>query len=154
MGHPQNFAQCKNNLAKKYPKNLGINITYDAKLAKQIFAGCDIILKPSKFEPSGLSQIVALRYGAVPVVRSTGGLSDTIKEFAPVSGEGNGFVFFNYREDEFGKAIKRAVDLFQKDKMAWTKLMTNGMTSDFTWASSAKQYAELYQKIEKKPLVA
>jgi len=141
-------------LAKKYPKNLGINITYDAKLAKQIFAGCDIILKPSKFEPSGLSQIVALRYGAVPVVRSTGGLSDTIKEFAPVSGEGNGFVFFNYREDEFGKAIKRAVDLFQKDKMAWTKLMTNGMTSDFTWASSAKQYAELYQKIEKKPLVA
>jgi len=134
-----------NQLAKKYPKKMSVNLRFDNPLAHLIEAGADMFLMPSKYEPCGLNQLYSLKYGTVPIVRETGGLADTIQDYNPDTGEGTGFVFKNYDSDELLEVIKRALRVYP-DKEIWTKLVKNGMQKDFSWQASAKKYEELYQK--------
>ncbi|GAG07375.1 unnamed protein product, partial [marine sediment metagenome] len=136
-------------ISKKYPDNIGIRLKFDEKLAHLIEAGSDMFLMPSKYEPCGLNQMFSLKYGTVPVVRKTGGLADTITEFDPESGEGNGFVFEKYASEQLLDAIKRAVKLYGNPRI-WKKIMKNGMKQDFSWKASAKQYYKVYEKILKR----
>ena len=147
----QKYHKLFESIAKKYPQNAGIRLSYDNALAHKIEAGCDMFLMPSKYEPCGLNQIYSLRYGTIPVVRATGGLDDTIKNYDPRTERGYGFTFNNYTARDFLNAIKNALETY-KDKDAWLKLVTRGMKLDFSWENSAKQYIELYQKaIKKRP---
>lgn len=127
------------NFAKKYPKNVSANIKFDSVLAQKIYGGCDIILIPSFFEPCGLIQMIAQRYGTIPIARKTGGLADTIEDGK------TGFLFKQYNAEKFLKAIKRCLKLFQ-DKKSWQKLVKRAMSKDFSWEKSAKEYLRLYQK--------
>jgi starch synthase len=136
-------------MAKKYPEKISVNLRFDNPLAHLIEAGSDMFLMPSRYEPCGLNQLYSLKYGAVPIVRETGGLADTIQDYNPDTGEGTGFVFKNYDSDELLEAIKRALRVYQ-DSEAWTKLMKNGMQKDFSWQASAKKYEDLYQKALRK----
>ena len=130
-------------LQYRYPDKVVACIQFDKVLAKKIYAGSDIFLMPSKSEPCGLSQMIASRYGTVPVVRETGGLYDTIKPFNPESGEGNGLTFVTYNAHDMLDAMRRACDLY-RDGQSWKKLVKNAMQADFTWSASAKRYLELY----------
>ena len=136
------------NVAKTNPGRVGLKIGFDEPLAHRIMAGADIFLIPSRYEPCGLTQMYALKYGTVPVVRATGGLEDTIVPFDPETGEGNGFKFAAYESKAFLTAIKQGIELFQ-DAKAWKKLMANGMQADFSWDRSAKRYVEIYRKLMK-----
>ncbi len=140
-------------LAKKYSKKFGCNILFDPKMAKRIYAGADVFLMPSYYEPCGLGQLIAMRYGTVPLVRETGGLADTVTDFNTRTGEGNGFVFKDYKPEALYKAMDKVVSTF-KDKKTWLGIMKNGMKSDFSWKASAKKYVELYKQAERKALVA
>jgi starch synthase len=133
-------------ITNKYPTKVGCHSMHDVKLARHIFAGCDIFLMPSKFEPCGITQMEAMRYGAVPVVRKTGGLADTVKDFNPLDDSGSGFVFDKFSSCAFSMAIARAVETF-KYKKVWDKLKKQVMKLDFSWDRSAKKYLELYQRI-------
>lgn len=133
-------------LGKKYPSRLGVKIAFDNELAHKIEAGSDMFLMPSKYEPCGLNQMYSLKYGTIPVVRATGGLEDTIKEFNPESQKGNGFKFKAYSSSDLVKAVKRAIYIY-KNKLLWTKLMTNAMNEDFSWGKSAQKYEEIYKKV-------
>lgn len=130
---------------KKYPKKLSAQLKFDAVLAQKIYAGSDMFLMPSKFEPCGLGQIISLRYGTVPVVRATGGLADTISNYNARTGKGNGFVFKDYTGAALLRAFKRAVEVYGK-KDEWHKLALNAMACDFSWEASAKKYVDLYGK--------
>jgi starch synthase len=130
-------------IGKKYPQRAGIKIAYNNAIAHKIEAGCDMFLMPSRYEPCGLNQIYSLKYGTVPVARSTGGLDDTIVDYNESDGRGNGFTFTQYRSREFLKAIQRALKVFA-NKAAWTRLAKNCMAYDFSWEQSAQQYMELY----------
>jgi starch synthase len=132
-------------IRRKYRQKAGISLTFDNQLAHIIEAGADIFLMPSRYEPCGLNQLYSLRYGTIPVVRETGGLADTIKDYEPRSGTGNGFVFRNYDSQEMLGAIKRALSLFQ-DRISWEKLMIRAMEENFSWEKSAQNYIHLYQK--------
>jgi len=132
-------------LGKKHPSRLGVKIAFDNVLAHKIEAGSDMFLMPSKYEPCGLNQMYSLKYGTIPVVRATGGLDDTIKEFNPESQKGNGFKFKAYSSSDLVKAVKRAIYI-HKNKLLWTKLMANAMNEDFSWGKSAKKYEEVYKK--------
>ncbi|MFC1477700.1 glycogen synthase GlgA, partial [candidate division KSB1 bacterium] len=136
-------------LAKKYPEKVGVNLTFDNELAHRIEAGSDMFLMPSRYEPCGLNQMFSLKYGTVPVVRKTGGLADTIHEFDPETGKGNGFIFNDYDSRELLNAIKRALKIY-KDQKSWTRIMKNGMKQDFSWMAAAKKYYKLYEKILKR----
>ena len=125
---------------KEYPKEIAAEIGFDANFAQTIYAGADMLLMPSRFEPCGLSQIIAMRFGTIPIVRKTGGLADTVKD------RHNGFVFKDYDKHAFLFAIRRAVDLYYNDKEAWKKMQVNGMKKDFSWGTSAKKYMWLYRK--------
>jgi len=127
--------------ALKYPDRLSVLITYDERLARLIYSGVDIFLMPSRFEPCGLGQLIAMRYGAIPVVRNTGGLADTVKDVA--EGNGNGFVFQNYTVLEMLEAVKRAEDSFYHEE-EWQNLMRRNMKLDFSWKASARKYEEVY----------
>jgi starch synthase len=127
--------------ALKYPDRLSILIAYDERLAHLIYGGCDIFLMPSRFEPCGLGQLIAMRYGAIPVVRKTGGLADTVKDVTQA--DGNGFVFQNYTVLEMVEAIKRAVKSFYR-REEWQKLMIRNMKRDFSWKASARKYEDVY----------
>jgi len=131
---------------KKHPGRLGLTTGFNESLAHRIMAGVDIFLMPSRYEPCGLTQMCALKYGAVPVVRATGGLDDTVVQIDPKTGEGNGFKFGPYDSAAFLEAIQQAVDLFQNHK-DWKKLIANGMRADFSWDRSAKKYIELYRSL-------
>jgi len=133
----------KVNKSKKFSHYLG----FDDELAHLIEAGSDMFLMPSKYEPCGLNQMYSLMYGAVPIVRETGGLADTVKRFDEKSGHGNGFVFKKYDANEMLKEIKKAVKLYQTDKKTWNKIIKNGMKSNFSWINSSKNYVELYKKV-------
>jgi len=137
------YQQQLSELKEQYPDKLGLFLTFSNELAHWIYAGSDMLLMPSRFEPCGLNQLYALRYGTIPVVRKTGGLADTIKEFDPETGEGWGFGFSGYSSDEFAGAIWRAVGLYQ-DKKEWQKLMRRGMKQDYSWQTSAEMYKKLY----------
>jgi starch synthase len=123
-----------------------LRLGYDDSLAHLIEAGADIFLMPSKYEPCGLNQMYSMRYGAVPVVRATGGLADTVSEFDPATGAGTGFRFDTYDALHFKEAVMRALACRQNQE-AWRRIMRNGMQSDFSWARSAKRYAEVYERI-------
>ncbi len=129
-------------LAGRYPDRLGVKITFDNALAHRIEAGCDMFLMPSKYEPCGLNQIYSLRYGTIPVVRGTGGLDDTIRDYK--GGMGNGFKFKEYSSEALVMKLREAVAVY-KDHKAWKELQTAAMKEDFSWDRSAARYIELYR---------
>lgn len=133
--------------ASKYPEKLAVRITFDDELAHRIYAGADLFLMPSRFEPCGLSQMIAMRYGTIPVVRETGGLKDTVIPYNQYTGEGNGFSFANYNAHELLFTVQRAVKLFREDKTAWKGLTENARKSDFSWDKSAQKYVEIYTSL-------
>lgn len=135
-------------MARAHPKNTSVNLKFDATLAEKIYAGSDIFLIPSRYEPCGLGQMISFKYGAIPVVRQTGGLKDSVREFIQVTGEGNGFTFEEYKPDDFFAAIKRALSIY-KNKAVWTELVKKVMGLDFSWNASAREYVKLYGKIVK-----
>lgn len=137
--------------AQKYPKSVGINLAFDVKLSKRIYAGADIFFMTSQFEPCGLGQMYAFRYGAVPLVREVGGLADTVQNYDPETGKGNGFSFLDYSSKELLKTMNRAVKVYREPKK-WAELIKNGMACDFSWAHSAKEYVNIYEKVERKSL--
>ena len=128
-------------LALRYPGRVSVTIANDEKLAHLIYGGCDMFLMPSRFEPCGLGQMIAMRYGAVPVVRHTGGLADTVKDV--IEETGNGFVFQDYTVSDMLGAIKRAGERFRR-REEWNNLMKQNMNLDFSWKTSAKKYEEVY----------
>ncbi|HHD92195.1 MAG TPA: glycogen synthase [Candidatus Portnoybacteria bacterium] len=133
-------------LAHRFPKKVGCHLTPDFTLPRHIFSGSDIFLIPSKFEPCGITQMEAMRYGSIPVVRKTGGLADTVKNFNPQNNEGIGFVFEEFNSYSCLSAIIRALETF-KYKEAWHKLIQRAMIQDFSWQASAKKYLWLYHKL-------
>lgn len=130
----------------KYPWKISVNLKYDPWLAQRIYAGSDMFLMPSLFEPCGLSQMFSLRYGTIPIVRETGGLKDTITPYNEITGQGNGFTFSRYNAHDMLFAIKQAVH-FYYHQATWKHLVQNGMTLDFSWDKSAKEYENLYGKL-------
>ena len=135
-------------LSKKNPKKVAAHLEFEAKYATQIYAGSDMFLMPSRFEPCGLGQLISLRYGSVPIVRATGGLLDTITDFNPKTGKGNGFVFKTYHPQDFLVAIVRGLETY-KYKDVWQKLIKNGMKQSFSWEIPARKYVRLYRKAVK-----
>ncbi len=133
-------------LASKYPQRLSANILFDNSLAHKIYASSDMFLMPSLFEPCGLGQLIALRYGALPVVRETGGLKDTVMSYNEFTGEGNGFSFTNYNAHDMLYTIKRALK-FYEDESLWRRIMRTAMTKDYSWDRSAKKYIDLYEAL-------
>lgn len=133
-------------IAEYYPNKLKVIVTFSTDIANKIYAGSDMFLMPSKFEPCGLSQMIAMRYGTVPIVRETGGLKDTVTPFNPEEMSGKGFTFYSYNPYDMLDAIYRAIGVFYK-KREWYAIMAEDMNTDFSWDKSAKQYLELYNKI-------
>lgn len=128
----------------KYPGTMAARIEFDPALSQRMYAAADMFLMPSKFEPCGLSQIVAMRYGTLPIVRETGGLKDTVIPYNEFTGEGTGFSFSNFNGDEMGDAVFRAARLFWDNREAWEQLVTQAMSQDFSWTRSADKYLDLY----------
>ena len=128
----------------KYPGTMAARIEFDPALSQRMYAAADMFLMPSKFEPCGLSQIIAMRYGTLPIVRETGGLKDTVKPYNEFTGEGTGFSFSNFNGDEMGDAVFRAARLFWDNRDAWNQLVTQAMSQDFSWTRSADKYLDLY----------
>ncbi len=128
----------------KYPGTMAARIEFDPALSQRMYAAADMFLMPSKFEPCGLSQIIAMRYGTLPIVRETGGLKDTVQPYNEFTGEGTGFSFTNFNGDEMGDAVFRAARLFWDNRDAWSKLVTQAMSQDFSWTRSADKYLDLY----------
>lgn len=128
----------------KYPGTMAARIEFDPALSQRMYAAADMFLMPSKFEPCGLSQIIAMRYGTLPIVRETGGLKDTVQPYNGFTGEGTGFSFTNFNGDEMGDAVFRAARLFWDNRDAWNQLVTQAMSQDFSWTRSADKYLDLY----------
>lgn len=128
----------------KYRGTMAARIEFDPALSQRMYAAADMFLMPSKFEPCGLSQIIAMRYGTLPIVRETGGLKDTVIPYNEFTGEGTGFSFRNFNGDEMGDAVFRAARLFWDNRDAWNQLVTQAMSQDFSWTRSADKYLDLY----------
>lgn len=133
-------------LKSRYPQKIGLHLGFNTVLAQRIYAGADIFLMPSRFEPCGLGQLISMRYGTVPVVRSIGGLADTVTEFNPTTLSGNGFVFTEYSARALYAAIARALKLYRDNPEMWHRLIKNGMSLDFSWARSGVEYLQLYRE--------
>jgi starch synthase len=131
---------------KRYQEKTGIFLSYNRELAHKIFAGADIILVPSRYEPCGLNQLYALKYGTVPIVRSTGGLNDTVEQFDLENDAGTGFKFVEPESGVLEETIVEALDQYRNNPDAWTRLMIRGMKQDFSWSRSAQEYQRLYEK--------
>lgn len=144
----ERYHQLFRDIAKQYRDRFGLHIVFDAKMAKRIYAGSDVMLIPSYYEPCGLAQMIALRYGTVPIVRAVGGLADTISEFDLKTESGNGFRFEDYTSRALINALKRCFQVYQ-DKAAWKKLIQNGVNCDFSWTASAKKYVSLYERTQR-----
>ncbi len=140
----QHYHEMFQNMAARYPEQVAIFLTFNTELAQWIYAGSDMFLMPSRFEPCGLGQLIAMRYGSVPIVRSVGGLADTVQEYNPRTGEGNGFAFNNYDPWELFAAIVRALELF-RFKDIWRTLQQRGMAADHSWHASAVRYVDIYR---------
>jgi starch synthase len=134
-------------LKERFPDRVSINLTYDATKPSYIYAGADVFLMPSRYEPCGIGQMIALRYGTIPIVRQTGGLNDTIDNFDTSSKRGNGFKFFNYDTRDLLFQLNNAFNLYQNNKSDWNQIIINAMNSRFSLTDSAKNYLELYQMI-------
>lgn len=141
------YEQLLSGMASSYPGRVSMNLRFDPKLASRVYAGADIYLMPSKSEPCGLSQLIAMHYGTIPVVNATGGLKDTVPPYNPQSGEGRGFNFQSYNADDFLAAIDRAITLYYNDKKAWEDLMRRDMEFDASWKAPAQEYMALYQSL-------
>ena len=133
-------------LAQRHPDKCGVMLAFDKLLAKQIYASADMFLMPSKSEPCGLAQMIASRYGTIPIVRETGGLYDTIRPYITSDGSGNGFTFKTYNAHDMLDAVRRALSLYS-DKDEWLRLVANAMKMDFSWNASAKKYLEMYETV-------
>ena len=133
---------------RRYPGQMSARIQFDPALSQRIYAGSDLFLMPSLFEPCGLSQIIAMRYGTLPVVRETGGLKDTVAPYNQYTGEGTGFTFANFNGDEMGDAVFRGARLFWDDRAAFDTLVENAMRADFSWKHSAEAYVNLYRSLQ------
>ena len=140
------FEEAFRQAQEQYPDRFAARLTYSAPLSNMIYAGADIFLMPSVSEPCGLSQIIAMRFGTIPVVRETGGLKDTVTPYEPLTGEGRGFTFTDINAADMVWALRDAVNLYQEDKDAWQTLQKSGMTADFSWDNSAKQYLDIYNR--------
>ncbi len=140
----QHYHEMFQNLAARYPEQVAIFLTFNTEIAQRIYAGSDMFLMPSRFEPCGTSQMIAMRYGCVPIVRHVGGLADTVQEYDPRTGEGIGFVFENYDPWEFFAAVVRALALYPV-KDIWHQLQLHGMAADHSWRASAARYVDIYR---------
>ncbi|WBL14243.1 glycogen synthase GlgA [Sutcliffiella sp. NC1] len=140
------FEQFFRQLAAQYPQKVKVVIGFNEDFAHQIYAGADCFLMPSKFEPCGLGQLIAMRYGTIPIVRETGGLNDTVFPYNEEINEGNGFSFTNYNAHDMLFTIRRAISLY-KEKEVWNRLVKNAMSRDYSWASSAFKYNKLYSSL-------
>jgi starch synthase len=132
-------------LQKQFPQKIAVKVAYDNAIAHKIEAGADMFLMPSRYEPCGLNQIYSLKYGTVPIVRATGGLDDTIEPWDARTGKGTGFKFFEYSGESLLLTVKAALQAF-RDEASWQVLMRNGMTRDFSWGASAKEYVKVYER--------
>jgi len=141
----QRYHDLFNQLHSKYPNRMAVFLTFNAPLAQKIYAGTDMFLMPSRFEPCGLGQLLAMRYGSIPIVRATGGLADTVQDFDPESGAGNGFSFQPYDAMALYGAIIRALENF-KYQETWRRLMFKVMSADYSWETSARKYVDLYYR--------
>jgi len=133
-------------IAWQYPNKISANILFDDTLARQVYASADMFLMPSLYEPCGIGQLIAMRYGCIPIVRETGGLKDTVQSYDEATATGNGFTFVNYNAHEMSDTINKALELF-KNKKVWTHLIQNAMNSDYSWKKSAGEYQEIYKKM-------
>ena len=145
-GDPQ-YEDMFRHYAWKYQGRVSANICYSDELAHKIYAGCDAFLMPSQFEPCGLSQLISLRYGTVPIVRETGGLKDTVEAYNEYEHTGTGFSFANYNAHEMLGIVRYAKDIFQNHKRDWNKIIERGMEQDFSWSASARQYEKMYDEM-------
>jgi len=143
-GEERYRADCES-LVRRFPGRFAVHFGFDNPLAHRIQGGCDFLLMPSRYEPCGLNQIYAMRYGTVPVVRSTGGLRDTVAEFDPPGGRGTGFLFHAHDPTAFLQAVKRAVDVYTPQGASWERIRSNGMAQRFSWDRSARGYLRLYE---------
>jgi len=132
--------------SERYPEKIGVRIGYDNEIARKMFAGSDMIIMPSRFEPCGITQMIASRYGAVPIVRETGGLKDSIMPYETDGGKGNGFTFGDYMSDSIIEVINRACAVYN-DKEQWAELIKRVMDWDFSWDQSAKEYIKMYEEL-------
>ena len=132
-------------MKRNYPDHIGVNLSFDASLAELIYAGADMFMMPSRYEPCGLGQLISFKYGTIPVVRKPGGLADAVHDFNSRTGEGEGFVFEEYSSRALLAAVKRAIETFHK-KTLWKPLQEKIMQLDYSWDASAKKYVSLYMK--------
>ncbi|MBQ9459264.1 MAG: glycosyltransferase, partial [Oscillospiraceae bacterium] len=145
-GDPQ-YEAFFNYACQRYPGRVAVYLGYSDALAREIYAGADLFLMPSKSEPCGLSQMIAMRYGTVPIVRETGGLKDTVHAYQAWNGEGNGFSFANYNAGDMCHVVCEAIDLYHDNPGAFKTLQKRGMSEDFSWKRSAQEYHELYNSL-------
>ena len=132
-------------IAYDFPSSVGINLTFSDPMARRIYAGSDMFLMPSRYEPCGLGQLISMRYGTIPIVRKTGGLADTVQEYDPDTGDGTGFCFHDEWPSALMSAVRKALETYS-NKNNWGKLILNAMKADFSWANSAREYVDLYRK--------
>jgi starch synthase len=132
------------NIENKYPDKMGVYIGFNATLAQRIYAGCDMFLMPSRFEPCGLGQIISLRYGTIPVVRATGGLAETVLDYDADNIKGNGFSFREFSSVEMMNTIERALKLYNEQPDEWDRLVIKALGMDYSWGKSAQKYMDLY----------
>jgi len=132
---------------QQYPDKVSANIGYSEEMAHRIYAGADMFLMPSQFEPCGLSQLISMRYGTVPIVRETGGLKDTVEPYNEIWQTGNGFGFRNYDAREMLHIIRYALKIYQEQPKSWRAMMKRCMNRDSSWQSVTKKYEMLYDKI-------
>jgi starch synthase len=137
-------------LRERYPSRLFLTLGFDAGLAQRIYAGCDLFLMPSRFEPCGLGQLISLRYGTIPVVRAVGGLADTVRDLDEHPRDGNGFSFIQYDRTAFSGALARALRAYRRDGDLWNELRARAMREDHSWTASAKQYVDVYRLAQKR----
>ena len=139
------FRQFFQDLEKDYPKRVGTHLRPDFVLPRKIFAGADMILLPSAYEPGGIVAIEAMRYGCVPIVRATGGLADSVKDYNPATNTGTGFNFKTFAKEAFLIGVVRAIEIY-KNKTEWAKIVRRAMDQDFSWEKSAEKYFDLYNR--------
>ncbi|SDM58857.1 starch synthase [Psychrobacillus sp. OK028] len=145
----QQYEESFRHFEETYPGEVSANLYFDEALARQIYAGSDLFLMPSQFEPCGIGQLLALRYGTLPLVRETGGLKDTVNPYNEITEEGNGFSFANYNAHELLNTIERAVALYRFQPSKWNNLVNRAMNLDYSWSSSSQKYLKLYQDLLK-----
>ena len=142
-----NFENQFRHFGEKYPTKTSIQITFDVTLAQKVYAGTDMFLMPSAFEPCGLSQMISMRYGTLPIIHEIGGLRDTVEPYNPITNEGTGFGFNIYESFYLMNAMKQAIELYQNHPDVWRGLMREAMSRDFSWDGSSEQYLELYKQM-------